>query len=148
MGTKSNKGSTMSMFRRTTFVSLALGVIALGAFVPVSPAGADEHQLAAFFIDFAPKAVDVNAGDTLLFANTDPFGGEGHTVTHLAAPGQAVLFDTDVVPFGASVQVPGVADLAPGDYLISCRVHDIMRAYLSVGGEARPITETITDFLD
>lgn len=135
------------MFRRTTFVSLALGVITLGAFVPVSPAGADEHQLAALFIDFAPKAVDVNAGDTLLFANTDPFAGQGHTVTHQTAPGQAPLFDTEVVPFGSSVQVPGIENLAPGDYLIMCRVHDIMRAYLSVGGAPRPITETITDFL-
>ena len=137
----------MSAFRRTTFVSVALAVIAAGAVVPGGLASADEHQMAAFFIEYTPKAVDTNEGDTLLFANTDPFSGEGHTVTHNNGPGQPRLFDTDVTPFGSTVQVPGVEKLPRGDYLITCRVHPIMRAFLSVGGRPRPITDTISDFL-
>ena len=137
----------MPAFRRTASVGLALAVIALGSVVPVSPAGADEHQMAAFFIEYQPEAVTINEGDTLLFANTDPFSGRGHTVSHDAAPGETPLFDSEVVPFGSSVQVPGIADLKAGDYLITCRVHPMMRAFLSVGGPPRPITDTITDFL-
>jgi plastocyanin len=137
----------MSAFRRTRFVTLALAVIAAGALVPAVPAGADEHQLAAFFIEYTPRAVDTNQGDTLMFANTDPFSGQGHTVTHNAAEGQPVLFDTDIVPFGSTVTVKNVENLPPGDYLIRCRVHSIMRGYLSVGGPPRPITDTISDFL-
>ncbi|MGH8973474.1 MAG: cupredoxin domain-containing protein [Acidimicrobiia bacterium] len=137
----------MSAFRRTTFVSVALAMIVAGALVPGGLASADEHQMAAFFIEYTPKSVDTNEGDSLLFANTDPFSGEGHTVTHNAAPDQPRLFDTDVVPFGSTVQVPGVEQLKEGDYLIMCRVHPIMRGYLSIGGPPRPITDTISDFL-
>jgi plastocyanin len=137
----------MSVLRRSSFVSVALAVIALGALVPAGPAGADEHQMAAFFIEYTPRAVDINQGDTLLFANTDPFSGEGHTVTQNPAPGTAPLFDSDVVPFGSSLQIPGIADLKPGDYLITCRVHPIMKGFLSVGGPPRPITEAVKDFL-
>jgi plastocyanin len=137
----------MSTFRRVSFVSLALAVIAGGALVGAGPASADEHQMAAFFIDYMPRAVNTNQGDTLMFANTDPFSGPGHTVTHDAAPGQPVLFDTAVVPFGSSVQVPNVENLPAGDYLIRCRVHPNMRAFLDVGGPPRPITDTISDFL-
>ncbi len=137
----------MSVFRRTSFVTLALAAIAAGALAPAVPAGADEHQLAAFFIEYTPRAVDTNQGDTLMFANTDPFSGQGHTVTHNVAEGQPVLFDTDIVPFGSSVTVPNVENLPPGDYLIRCRVHPIMRGFLSVGGPPRPITDTISDFL-
>lgn len=147
MGTKSNKGTTMTAFRRTSFVTLAFAVIAAGALVPAGPASADEHQMAAFFIDYTPRSVDTNEGDTLMFANTDPFSGQGHTVTHNAAPGQPVLFDTEVVPFGSSVKVPNIEHLPAGDYLIRCRVHPNMRAFLSVGGPPRPITDTISDFL-
>jgi plastocyanin len=137
----------MSAFRRTTFVSIALCVILAGALAPGGLAGADEHQMAAFFIEYTPRAVDTNKGDTLMFANTDPFSGQGHTVTHQAAPGEPVLFDTEVVPFGSTVQVPGVEDLEEGEYLIRCRVHPIMRGYLSIGGPPRPVTDTISDFL-
>jgi plastocyanin len=137
----------MSAFRRTSFVTLALAVIAAGALVPAGPASADEHQMAAFFIEYTPRSVDTNAGDTLMFANTDPFSGLGHTVTHNVAEGQPVLFDTEVVPFGSSVKVPNIENLPPGDYLIRCRVHSIMRGYLSVGGAPRPITDAIKDFL-
>lgn len=138
----------MSTLRRSTFVSLAFAVIALGALVPAVPAGADEHQLAAFFIEYMPRAVDTNQGDTLLFANTDPFSGKGHTVTHNNAPGQPRLFDTDVIPFGSTVQVPGIEALKSGEYLFMCRVHpDVMEGYLSIGGAPRPITDTISDFL-
>jgi plastocyanin len=137
----------MSGLRRTRFVSFALAVIAVGALVPASPASADEHQLAAFFIEYMPRSVDINEGDTLVFVNTDPFSGDGHTVTHNAAPGEAPKFDTEVVPFGSAVDVPGIAELRAGDYLITCRVHPIMRGFLLVGGPPRPITETISDFL-
>ena len=137
----------MGAFRRTTFVTLALAVIAAGALIPAGPAGADEHHLAAFFIDYTPRSVDTNEGDSLTFANTDPFSGQGHTVTHHAAPGEPVLFDTEVVPFGSSVRVPNVENLKPGDYLIRCEVHSNMRAFLSVGGPPRPITDAIEDFL-
>jgi plastocyanin len=137
----------MSAFRRTAFVSLALGVIAFGALVPVSPAGADEHQMAAFFIEYLPRSVDINEGDTLLFANTDPFSGKGHTVTHHAAPGETPLFDSGVVPFGSTLSVPGISELDVGEYLITCQVHPIMRGFLFVGGPPRPITDTISDFL-
>ena len=137
----------MSALRRTSFVSVALAVIAVGAMFPGGLASADEHQLAAFFIEYTPKGVDTNEGDTLLFANTDPFSGQGHTVTHDAAPGQPVLFDTEVVPFGSTVQVPGVEKLPRGEYLIRCRVHSIMQGFLGVGGPPRPITDTISDFL-
>jgi plastocyanin len=137
----------MPALRRTASVGLALTVIALGSAVPVSPAGADEHQMAAFFIEYQPEAVTINQGDTLLFANTDPFAGRGHTVTHDVAPGQPRLFDSEVVPFGSSRQVDGIADLPEGDYLIRCRVHPMMRAFLSVGAPPRPITDTIRDFL-
>ncbi len=137
----------MSAFRRSSFVGIAFAVMALGALVPALPAGADEHQMAAFFIEYTPKSVDTNEGDSLLFANTDPFSGEGHTVTHNARPGEPRLFDTDVVPFGSTVRVPGIEHLKKGDYLIVCRVHPIMRGYLSIGGAPRPITDTISDFL-
>jgi plastocyanin len=137
----------MSAFRRTASVSIALAVIAAGALFPGGLASADEKQLAAFFIEYTPKAVDTNEGDSLLFANTDPFSGLGHTVTHHSAPGEPVLFDTDIVPFGSTVQVPGVESLPNGEYLIRCRVHSIMRGYLSIGGPPRPITDTISDFL-
>ena len=137
----------MSAFRRTAFISLALGVIAFGALVPVSPASADEHQLAAFFIEYTPRSVDINQGDHLVFVNTDPFSGRGHTVTHDVAPGETPQFDTEVVLFGSSIDVPGISELKPGDYLIRCRVHSIMRGFLFVGGPPRPITDTITDFL-
>jgi hypothetical protein len=147
MGTKSNQGSSMSVLRRSTVVSLAFAVIALGALVPAVPAGADEHQLAAFLIEYMPRAVDTNQGDTLLFANTDPFSGQGHTVTHDNGPDQPRLFDTEVIPFGSTIQVPGIEDLEAGEYLIRCRVHSIMRGYLSIGGAPRPITDTISDFL-
>lgn len=137
----------MSAFRRSRFLSFALSLIALGVLVPAGPASADEHQMAAFFIEYMPQAVNINEGDTLLFANTDPFSGEGHTVTHNAAPGEAPKFDTAVVPFGSAVAIPGIADLKEGDYLITCRVHSIMQAFLFVGGPPRPITDTISDFL-
>ncbi|MGH9036557.1 MAG: cupredoxin domain-containing protein [Acidimicrobiia bacterium] len=137
----------MSVLRRSSFISVALVVIALGALVPAGPAGADEHQMAAFFIEYLPRSVDTNQGDTLVFANTDPFSGPGHTVTHDAAPGETPKFDSGVVPFGSTMEIPGVAELAPGDYLITCRTHPIMRGYLSVGGPPRPITDAIIDFL-
>jgi plastocyanin len=138
----------MSALRRSSSVGLALVVIAFGTLLPVSPAGADDRQMAAFFIDYLPQQVTINEGDSLAFANTDPFSGQGHTVTHDPPPGTAPLFDSGVVALGSVVDVPGIPDLKRGEYLITCRVHpDIMRAYLSVGAPSRPITDAITDFL-
>lgn len=137
----------MSALRRTTFVGIACAFIVLGALVPAGPASADEHQVAAFFIDYLPRNVDINQGDTLMFANTDPFAGPGHSVTHQAAPGETPKFDTGIIPFGSSMDIPGIADLKKGDYLIACQVHPIMRGYLSVGGAPRPITDAVKDFL-
>jgi plastocyanin len=137
----------MSTLRHSSYVGLALVVIAFGALLPISPAGADDRQMAAFFIDYLPQSVTINEGDSLLFANTDPFSGRGHTVTHLARPGTAPLFDSGVVPFGSTIDVPGISDLKKGDYLITCQVHPIMRAFLSVGGPSRPLTDAVKDFL-
>lgn len=138
----------MSALRRSASVSFALVVIALGSSLPGNPASADDRQIAAFFIDYLPQQVTINEGDTLMFANTDPFGGQGHTVTHETAPGEAPRFDTGVVPFGSAVEVAGIPDLKPGDYLITCRIHpEVMRAFLYVGGPSRPLTDAIKDFL-
>jgi len=138
----------MSALRRSTYVSFALVVIAFGSLLPVSPASADDRQMAAFFIDYVPQSVTINEGDTLAFANTDPFGGQGHSVTHETAPGEAPLFDSGVVPFGSVIEVPGIPELKRGDYLITCQVHpEVMRAFLYVGGESRPLTDALKDFL-
>jgi plastocyanin len=138
----------MSALRRSTYVSFALVVIALGSSLPGNPASADDRQLAAFFIDYLPQTVTINEGDNLMFANTDPFGGQGHTVTHETAPGERPLFDSEVVPFGSVIEVPGITDLKQGDYLITCRMHpELMRAFLYVGAASRPPTDAIKDFL-
>jgi plastocyanin len=137
----------MAALRRTSFVSVALAVIAVGALLPGGSASADDRQMAAFFIDYVPNAVTINEGDSLLFANTDPFSGAGHTVSHNPPPGVAPLFDSAVIPFGSAVEIPGIPELKRGDYLIQCRVHPLMRAFLSVGGPPRPITDAVKDFL-
>jgi plastocyanin len=128
---------------------LALAVIVSAVLVPAAPAAAArKHTIGAFFIDYLPDNLTINKGDSLTFANTDPFAGVGHSVTHATPPGVAPGFDSEVIPFGGTAEVAGVTQLDQGEYLFWCRVHSIMRGVLYVGAESRPPTETVTDLVD
>lgn len=133
---------------RRIAVRLALALATLVALVPAPPAAAArQHAIAAFFIGYVPDSLTINKGDSLVFINTDPFAGVGHTVTHSPASGTAPKFDSDVTVFGQSTEVRGISELEQGDYLITCRVHPIMRGFLFVGAEARSPTDTIFDLV-
>jgi len=126
----------VSMSARTRIALHVAAAVALVLLPGMTlPAGADSqhHTVGAFFIDYLPPdSVSINQGDTLTFVNTDPFAGEGHTFT-MGTNGVPAMFDTDVLPFGESGEVRGVSELQPGQYLVKCRIHPIMRAALFVG---------------
>jgi plastocyanin len=100
-------------------------------------------MVGAFFIDYLPHAVQIRQGDSLTLVNTDPFAGEGHTVTQATSGGVAPKFDSEVTPFGQSSEVRGVSELPVGEYVIHCRVHPSMRGSLFVDPPAPPPTERI-----
>jgi plastocyanin len=107
-------------------------VLVVPAFLFPVPADAQQRVVTAFLFRYNPSSVDVAAGDTLVFFNTDPLGGEGHSVTHAAPPGEQ-LFDTPITPGGSTSEVAGVAELPPGNYPFTCRVHAFMTGTLTVG---------------
>lgn len=132
---------------RRIAVRLALALATLVALMPAPPAAAArQHAIAAFFIGYVPDSLTINKGDSLVFINTDPFAGVGHTVTHFTS-GTAPKFDSDVTVFGQSAEVRGISELEQGDYPITCRVHPIMKGQLLVGAEARAPTDTIWDLI-
>jgi plastocyanin len=139
----------MVTYRRNTLARLAVALgpalmVAAAVLFPASPAPAAEQQtVAAFFIDYVPDSVQIRQGDTLTLVNTDPFAGQGHTVTQATYGDVAPKFDSDVTPFGQSSEVQGIPQLPVGEYVIRCRVHPVMRAALFVDPPAPPPTERI-----
>ena len=136
----------MIAFARSALARLALaltfGLAAL--LVPASPVSAAEQQMVgAFFIDYLPDSVQIRQGDTLMLVNTDPFAGQGHTVTQATSGDIAPKFDSDVTPFGQVSEVRGISELPVGEYVIRCRIHPIMRGGLFVDPPAPPPTERI-----
>lgn len=119
--------------RIAVHLAVALGVVA----VPVAsaPAGAArQHTIAAMAIDYLPPdSISINEGDTMVFVNTDPTAGVGHSVTQGTSGGAAPKFDSGVIPFGESADVTGISELKQGEYLIQCQVHPIMKTVLFVG---------------
>lgn len=73
------------------------------------------------------------AGSRLLFTNLHVWG---HSMYSDAwAPGQTGerrLFNSEVIPFGDTSEVVGVADLPPGDYGFFCSNHMGMRGSLHI----------------
>lgn len=131
------------------YLLAGLAVTASLSVVVVTPAdAARQHTVGAFFIDYAPDPVTINQGDGITFANTDPVAGVGHSFTQVVAEGAVPRFDTGVIAVGDSVDVAGVSDLGPGEYLIRCTIHAPMRAHLSVGPPARPPTEAVAQLID
>ncbi len=139
----------MAAYRRSPLARLAVAfgpalTVAAAVLFPASPApAAEQHRLAAFFIDYVPDSVQIRQGDTLTLVNTDPFAGEGHTVTQAVYGDVAPKFDSDVTPFGQSSDVRGIPELPVGEYVIRCRVHPLMRAALFVDPPAPPPNERI-----
>jgi plastocyanin len=110
---------------------LAVAVVVTGVLFP-APAGAQQRVVTAFLFRYNPSPLEVAQGDTLVFLDTDPLAGEGHSVTHAAPPGEQ-LFDTPITPPGGTGEVAGVAELPPGNYRFTCRVHAFMTGTLTVG---------------
>lgn len=87
-------------------------------------------------LSFDPKALSVQAGSTIVFANV---GGKPHTLT---ADGDEPAFDTGVVTPGAeggrfagtnaTISLP-----EPGVFAFHCEVHPVMTGVLTVTGEAK-----------
>lgn len=129
--------------RTTAAARLGLVCTAVALLLPTAPAAAaEEHRIGAFFISYVPDNVTINRGDTLVFVNTDPFSGEGHTLTQ-ATNEASPRFDTGLVGLGESAEVQGVSELQKGKYLFRCMVHDVMTGFLFVGGDPRPIQERL-----
>jgi plastocyanin len=134
----------MFAFGRITAARLAVALTTAAVLVPAPPASAAEQQVVgAFFIDYVPDGVQIRQGDSLTFVNTDPFAGEGHTVTQATYGDVAPKFDSDVTPFGRSSEVRGISELPVGEYLIRCRIHPSMKGSLFVDPPAPPPTERI-----
>src|SRR5918996_1637525 len=137
----------MSARTRTIAARLVLALATAALVLPGPPAAAArQHTIGAFFIDYLPDSISINNGDSIVFFNTDPFAGEGHTMTH-ATNGTQPLFDSEVVPFGQSAEVPGIPALKRGEYLFRCRIHPLMTGFLFVGGDARSPTDRISDLI-
>ena len=119
--------------RRVLFVVVV--VMALGSLLS-PPAVAQQRVVTAAFYRYNPTPVEVAPGDTLVFLNSDPAIGswEGHSVTHAAPPGEQ-LFDSPITPPGGAGEVVGVAELQPGSYAVTCRVHAFMTGTVIVVGK-------------
>lgn len=117
--------------RRILVVAVAVAVVVSGGLFPAR-AGAEQRVVSAFLFRYNPSPVALAQGDTLVFLDTDPLAGEGHSVTHAAPPGEQ-LFDSPITPPGGASEVSGVTDLRPGGYRITCRVHAFMTGTLEVG---------------
>jgi plastocyanin len=118
--------------RRILVVAVVAVVVVSGGLLPAR-AGAEQRVVTAFGFRYNPSSVEIASGDTLAFLNTDPLAGEGHSVTHAAPPGEQ-LFDSPITPGGGLSEVSGVAELGPGSYRFTCRVHAFMTGVLTVGG--------------
>lgn len=137
----------MSARTRTVAARLAVALATVALVLPGPPASAArQHTIGAFFIDYVPDNISINNGDNVVLFNTDPFSGEGHTITH-ATNGTPPLFDSEVVPFGQSAEVSGIPALNQGKYLFKCRVHPVMTGFLFVGGDPRSPTDRISDLI-
>lgn len=111
---------------------VALAIMVSGGLFPAQ--AAEQRVVTAAFYRYNPSPVEVAPGDTLVFFNSDPAAGswQGHSVTHAAPPGEQ-LFDSPITPPGGTSEVAGVADLPPGNYPITCRIHAFMTGALTVG---------------
>jgi plastocyanin len=110
---------------------VAVAVVMSGGLFPAQ-AGAEQRVVTAFGFRYNPSNVEIASGDTLVFLDTDPLAGEGHSVTHAAPPGEQ-LFDSPITPPGGVSEVSGIAELRPGSYRVTCRVHAFMTGTLTVG---------------
>jgi plastocyanin len=102
-----------------------------GPRAPVEENKAD-HTIGAFFIGYMPDDLHIHKGETVRFVNTDPVSGPGHSFTQATANGAAPRFDSQVTPFGTSSDVVGISGLPEGEYVFHCKIHAVMRGYLSV----------------
>ena len=126
-------------------IAIHLLVAVATVFVVFTPAhAATEHRVVAFFIDYAPDPIDINKGDSIVFFNTDPVAGVGHSFTQAVYPEHVTpKFDTGVIETGTSVDVKGISDLPEGQYLIQCTVHAPMRGHLFVHPPSRSPVEAV-----
>jgi spore coat protein A len=121
---------------RRASVLIAVAAIAVAASLGGVPRGAraaDTRVVTVYADHFLPATVTVDRGGTVQFFDPDPWGnGEapGHTVTELHPP--RPRFDSGIVPLGRAAEVAGVAALAPGSYVFTCRIHPFMRGSLIV----------------
>ncbi len=124
---------------------VAFSAIAALALLPAAPVSAKQEQkVAAFFIDYVPHAISINEGDTIVFVNSDPFGGLGHSLTQGTYGGAAPKFDSGVVTLGQEKEVAGISSLPQGEYVIQCSVHPPMKGSLFVDPPARSPVDAAT----
>jgi plastocyanin len=112
--------------------SAFIAVVALLSCLAAAPApAADTVVVAVAPFTYTPHPIEVSQGQGVTFANADYFSGAGHTLVH-DVPKGSQLFESPIVPVGSSSPVAGVAELTPGTYQFTCRVHRQMSGRLIV----------------
>jgi plastocyanin len=119
--------------RRHVGQCVLAGLVLLAA--PAPAFAAQPHLAVAWNLRFVPATIEVNQGDSIVFFNTDPFGGVGHTLTHQAPDPK---FDTGLLHAGESKEVVGVNELPMGTYEFYCTIHPFMLGKLLVKTNTSP----------
>ena len=111
-------------FRYLASVAAVLGLLSMSG-APAAAAGAPKpvtHNVTIDATSFAPAAITVNAGDTIVWLNKDPFP---HTATAAEAGG----FDSGAILPGKLWKYKFVKK---GEFAYICTYHPTMKATLRV----------------
>ena len=107
--------------------------------VAAPPAHAAEQQSFAAGMNYAPPAVSIGQGDTLIFNNLDSLAKHDFVSTE-------GKFRTPLIAAGEKAKVEGAEALEVGSYNFHCTLHAWMQGVLNVGpagtGGATPSTGT------
>lgn len=111
----------MNPHSHSRIAACAAVVTLLGGYLPAHAGGQATHTVTIEAMQFSPATIEVNAGDTIVWRNGDPFP---HTAT-----AQDRSFDSGEIPPGGSWKFKAVKK---GLHPYVCTLHPTMKGTVNV----------------